>query len=176
MKFFCVKSALTICFFTWFVFVAQARDNCVWTTQKAALALDLRLGMTTAEAQSVLRGALKIKLKSKGDYRFFQNYINKNPPSRLRGVRAVYLRFFERKLYQIEVFYEPSFSPSLESFTGALAGQFAFAPAEWMFENKKASTRCGEKTLVADYVLNPRVELTDEAILSKVSELNKAEK
>ncbi len=153
------------------VSAAQARDNCLWTMRKADAALNLQLGMTTAEVQAAVGRDLKINLKPKGDYRFFENYINKNPPPRFRGVRALYLRFFEQKLYQIEVFYEAEVSPTLENFTGILAGQFNFPAAEWFYENKKAIVRCGENTLAADYVLNPRVELTNKTILATVAEL-----
>jgi hypothetical protein len=170
MKSFCVKSVVVICFLFTFVFAARARETCVWIERNAPVALNLQLGMTTAEANAVLRGDLKIKLKPKGDYRFFQNYIDKNPPARFRGVRALYLRFFEQKLYQIEVFYEAEFSPALENFAGIAAGQFGFSAAEWTYENGRASVRCGEKTIAADYVLNPRIELTDEAVLDKVIE------
>ena len=174
MKSFCVKSAIAFCFLSWLVSAARAQENCAWTRQTADITINLRLGMTTEEAQAALGKDLKIKLKPRGDYRFFQNYIDKNPPPKLRGVRALYLRFFERRLYQIEIFYEEEFSPTLENFAARLAAQLDFPASEWVYENKKARIRCGENSLAADYVLNPRVELTDETILAKVSEQNEA--
>ena len=172
MKSFCVKSAVVFLLLAGLVSAAGAQENCAWTNQTADITLNLRLGMTTEEAQAALGKELKIKLNAKGDYRFFQNYIDKNPPPQLRGVRALYLRLFERKLYQIEIFYNEEFSPTLESFTARLAAQLDFPASEWVYENKKAEIRCGENSLAADYVLNPRVELTDETILAKVSEQN----
>ncbi len=174
MKTFCVKSAIVFCLLTIFVCAARARENCVWTNRTADVSLNLRLGMTTAEVRALVGRDLSVKLRPRGDYRFFQNYINNDPPPRFRGVRALYLRFFEQRLYQIEVFYEENFSPSLEDFAGIVARQFNFPVSEWIYENKKAVIRCGEKTLAADYVLNPRIEFTDEAILAKVNELNKS--
>ncbi len=172
MKSFCVKSAIVFWLLTWFIPAAQAQDNCAWTKQKANVTLNLQLGMTTEEVRAAFGKDLKINLKSKGYYRFFQNYIDKSPPPKLRGVRALYLRFFERKLYQMEIFYEAEFSTTLENFAETLAGQLNFPASEWIYENKKALIRCGENTLFADYVLNPRVELTNETILAKVNELN----
>ena len=174
MKTFCVKPAIVFCLLTIFVCAARARENCVWTNQTADVSLNLRLGMTTAEVRALLDGDLSVKLRPKGDYRFFQNYIKNDPPPRLRGVRALYLRFFEQRLYQIEVFYEEEVSPSLESFAGIVARQFNFPASEWIYENKKAVIRCGETTLATDYVLNPRIELTDETILAKVNEMNES--
>jgi hypothetical protein len=172
MKSFCVKSAIVFWLLAVMVSASRAQENCAWTNQTADIILNLRLGMTTEEAQAALGKDLKIKLNPKGDYRFFQNYIDKNPPPKLRGVRALYLRFFERKLYQIEIFYNEEFSPTLENFAARLAAQLDFPASEWIYENKKAEIRCGENSLAADYVLNPRVELTDETILAKVSEQN----
>lgn len=174
MKSFCVKSAIVFSLLAALPFAARAQEACGWTNKTASIILNLRLGMTTEEAQTALGKDLKIKLKAKGDYRFFQNYIDKNPPPGLRGVRALYLRFFERRLYQIEIFYNEDFSPALENFAARLAAQLNFSPSEWIYENKRALIRCGENSLAADYVLNPRVELTDETALSKVSEQNKA--
>lgn len=176
MKSFCVKSAIIFWLLTWFISAAQAQENCAWTKQKANVALNLQLGMTTEEVRAAFGKELKIKLKSKGDYRFFQNYINKSPPPKLHGVRALYLRFFERELYQIEIFYEAEYSATLENFAETLAGQFNFSASEWIYENRKALIRCDENTLAADYVLNPRVELTNETILAKVNELNETKK
>ena len=126
----------------------------------------------TDEVRAVFGKDLKIKLKTKGDYRFFQNYINKTPPPKLSGVRALYLRFFDGKLYQIEVFYEKEFSLTLEDFTEMIARQLNFSPAEWIYENKAAAIRCQENAILADYVLNPRIQLTNETVLTKVNEIN----
>ncbi len=172
MKSFCVKSAIAFCLLAWLFSAARAQENCRWTRQIAGITLNLRLGMTPAEVQSALGGDLKIKRNPKGDYRFFQNYIDKNPPPALRGVRALYLRFFEHRLYQIEIFYNEEFSPSLEEFASKLAAQYNFPASDWIYENKKAVIRCAENSLAADYVLNPRVELTDETTLARVNEQN----
>jgi len=176
MKSFCVKSAIVFWLLTWFMSAAEAQENCAWMRQTADVMLNLRLEMTTEEVQAAFGKDLKINLKSKGDYRFFQNYIDKSPPPKLRGVRALYLRFFERKLYQMEIFYETEFSPTLENFAQTLAGQLNFPASEWIYENKKAAIRCGDFALAADYVLNPRVELTNETVLAKVNELNETKK
>ena len=172
MKSFIAKSLAAICFLTLAVLAIQARENCAWINAAPRVALNLRLGMTTAEANAALGGNPKVKTKTNGDYRFFQNYINKRPPAHLRGARAMYLRFFDGRLYQMEVFYEKEFAPTLENFTGLIAREYNFPASLWTFEKIEAVIRCGENKLAADYILNPRIELTDEIVLKKVNELN----
>jgi hypothetical protein len=60
--------------------------------------------MTPAEVKNVFGKSLKLKIKKEGS--FFENFITKAPPAFLPGVRALYLRFFDYKLYQIEIFYQ----------------------------------------------------------------------
>lgn len=124
--------------------------------------LDLSLGMSPAEAQGVFGKDLKIKIKSSGDRTFFQNYIGKPARGKLAGVRALYLRFLDGRLYQIEIFYtERSDAPTLEAF---VAGMNLPADADWQFAKNRAVIDCGAFTLIADKPVDPRVELTDTAI------------
>ena len=179
MKSFIAKSLAAICFLTLAVLAIQARENCAWINAAPRVALNLRLGMTYDatrmvfnKANAALGGNPKVKTKTNGDYRFFQNYINKRPPAHLRGARAMYLRFFDGRLYQMEVFYEKEFAPTLENFTEIVAREYNFPASLWTFEKIEAVIRCGENKLAADYILNPRIELTDEIVLKKVNELN----
>lgn len=171
-----VKLILAFCFVTTFSAATQAQNNCTFVTQTARVALDLRLGMTTLEARASIGKTPKISNKTKGDYRFFQNYIKDQPPPNLAGVRALYLRFFDGRLYQIEIFYNSTFAQSLENFAALVAQNYNFAPTDWIYEKNLAVIRCGENRLVADYVLNPRIELTNETLLKKVDDLNKSKK
>lgn len=87
----------------------------------------------------------------------------------MRGVRALYLRFFDRRLYQIEVFYEPRTDlTTLEAIADALATQLNFPISDWQIKNNRAEVICGETSLVADYILNPRIELTYETVRAVV--------
>ena len=161
-----------------FVFSILAAANFVAAQEKCGLNLadapaikNLRLGMSPPEASAALGGALKIKNISGGDYRFFQNYIKDAPPAALAGVRAVYLRFFDNKLYQIEIFYqERSKDKSLENFLAELSANFNLPPSLWKIEYGQARIECGGFSMTADDVLNPRLQLTDEAIRAKVTE------
>jgi hypothetical protein len=120
--------------------------------------------MSPVEVQSVFGKDLKIKVKANGDRSFFQNYIGKNAPAKLNNVRALYLRFLDGKLYQIEIFYEElSDVPTLEAFAANLSAQMKFPDSNWQFVKNKAVIDCGAFTLVAEKLLNPRVELTDTA-------------
>ena len=140
----------------------------------APLLQDLRLGMSPVEVQNAVGGDLKIKVKTKGDRTFFQNYIKKSATGPLSGVRALYLRFLDGRLYQIEIFYEERGDiPTLEAFTKNLAAQMNFPVNEWQFVKNKAVIDCGAFTLVADKVLNPHVELTDSAMQTEAVERRK---
>ena len=127
--------------------------------------------------QSVFGKALKIKIKKNGERTFFQNYIKKPAPESVRGVRALYLRFFDRKLYQIEIFYEPRTDlPNLETTVNALSAQLNLPVSNWQTKNKRAEIKCGEIALVTDYVLNPRIELTDETVRAAIEKTRRKAK
>ena len=80
-------------------------------------------------------------------------------------MRALYLRFFDGKLFQIEIFYESlaTATPTLSDFTAQLSAQTNLASSLWTSEQNRAVIVCDGFSIVADNVLNPRVELTDEA-------------
>lgn len=157
--------------------VAAAQEICKLESKTAPLLLNLRIGMSSDEARSVFSKDLKIKIKKNGERSFFQNYIKKPAPASLRGVRALYFRFFDRRLYQIEIFYEPrSDLQTLEAITDALSLQLNFSASDWQIENNRAAINCGAISLVADNILNPRIELTDEIVRAKIEELREKDK
>jgi hypothetical protein len=137
----------------------------------------LNLKMSPAQAKSILGKNLKIKNKNKGEYIFFQNYIEKPAPNSLNGVRAVYLRFFDGGLYQIEVFYENrSDWQTLADFAGSQSAKFGLPVSVWQTESGVARADCGEVSLVADVILNPHLELTDEIVRAVVEEVRQKDK
>lgn len=141
-------------------------QTCNLTIADTPTLLGLRLGMSPKQARSIFGGKLKIKVKREGT--FFENYIDKNPPPFLPNVRALYLRFFEAKLYQIEIFYKPqSETQTLAEFTDRLDLRLNLPPDLWTNEYGQATLNCNTFSLVADNVLNPRVELTDETIRAR---------
>jgi hypothetical protein len=155
-----------------FAVSTYAQDNCLTNTSE--ILLNLQLGMTVEEVNRRFSN-LKIRIKTDDDYRFFQNYIDKKPPNNLTGVRALYLRFFEKKLYQIEIFYEENKYPAdIKSFAEIVSTNLNLS-ADWKFAHRQAVYQCGESWLKIDYQLNPRIELTDETIRQKVADLRKKE-
>lgn len=125
--------------------------------------------MSPEDVQSVVGKSLKIKVKNEKQKTIFQNYIKESPPARLAGARAIYLRFFERKLYQIEIFYQekPNIK-TLEDFTASLSAKWNFPASDWRREEIKSVISCGDFSLVALKILNPKIELTDEDARAKV--------
>lgn len=166
------KSLLII--LTLFACNAAAQIECDLRTKPAALFFNLQVGFSPAEAQNLIGKSLKIKIKKRGERTIFQNFIKKSAPENLRGVRALYLRFFDLKLYQIEIFYEPRLDlKSLEAVKNELSKQFNVDVSEWQTKNNRTRIECGGVSISADNVLNPRIELTDETIRAQVEESRK---
>ena len=177
MKNAAAKLLLTILILLALTASGTARETCDLSSKTAPLLLNLQTGKSPEQVRSVFGKALKIKIKKNGERTFFQNYIKKPAPESLRGVRALYLRFFDRQLYQIEIFYEPRLDlKTLEEVTAALSSQLDVPVSDWQIINNRAEIKCGEIALVADYVLNPRIELTDEMIRAKIEELRGKDK
>lgn len=157
-----------------------AREICDLRLNDAPTFFGLQLGMTPTEVKSVFGKSLKLKIRKEGS--FFQNFIKKTPPAFLPDVRALYLRFFDYKLYQIEIFYEGENrtagydKPGLAEFVRILSANKNLPDA--FRENKKAQLElnCAEFSLVADNVLNPRIELTDEATRARFEESERRKK
>lgn len=169
MKNAAAKSLLTIILALSGASGGTAQTSCDLTSKTAPLLLNLLIGSSSEQARNAFGRDLKIKIKKKGARTFFQNYIRKPAPESLRGVRALYLRFFNDRLYQIEIFYEPRRDlPTLETVIGALSNQLNLPAAEWKTQGVRAAINCTDQSLVADYVLNPRVQLTEETIRAAI--------
>ncbi len=152
-----------------FAVCAAAQDSNDCALPDAPRLHGLRLGMSPAEARSVFGKDLKIKVKADGDRVFFQNYIGKKAPRAIAGVRALYLRFLDGRLYQIEIFYEErADAPTLEIFAAGLSAAMNLpADLNWQFAKNRAVIDCGTFTLVADKPVDPRVVLTATAKLAE---------
>ncbi len=169
MKNVAAKSLFAVLFLLVCAAFAAAQTTCDLSSKPAPLLLGLQIGISPENARSVFGGALKIKIKKNGERTFFQNYIKKPAPESLRGVRALYLRFFDRRLYQIEIFYEPRTDlPNRAAIKNALSTQLYLPDADWQVKNGRARIECGANSLVADDVLNPRIELTDETVRAQI--------
>lgn len=154
--------------------VGTAQENCELASKSAPLLLNLQIGMSPEQTQSLFGRDLKIKIKKKGERTFFQNFIKTPAPNTLSGVRALYLRFLDKKLYQIEIFYEPRQDlKTVEDIAGALSLQMNFPASAWQIKNRRAQINCGELSLSADSILNPRIEFTNETIRTKIEEARK---
>ncbi len=144
------------------VFAANAAVQNVCVLPNEPTLLNLRLGATPLEVKNYFGKTVKFKAENKGDVTFFQNYITKPAPEILRGVRAFYLRFLDGRLYQIEVFYEDRADwRTLDAFAESFAASSNFDRVLWQTNRKNLSIECADFTLVADKILNPRLQLTD---------------
>ena len=161
-----------------FVVPCAAQQTCQLELKDAPSFFNLKLGMTEEQVRDEIGKELKFKPKKKSKERtFFQNFITKPPPVILPNVRALYLRFSSHRLYQIEIFYEnrPEWQ-TLAEFTSSLAATNHFPNALWTIGADKAEVKCVNFTLFADNVLNPRIELTDDAANTKVLEARKKQR
>ena len=160
-----------------FVLPSAAQEVCQNGVENAPAPLGLQLRMSPEQAQARFGKALKISFKTRDEKVIFQNYIDKRAGGALAGVRALYLRFFDRRLYQIEVFYEeiPNVK-TLENFTELLSANQNFSVANWSQIKNAAVIDCGSFKIIADKILNPRVEATDEAVRAEVEKLRETKK
>lgn len=162
----------------WFLFLlfvvapctAQNMDVCDLKSNEAPALFNLRLGMLPEDVQIVFGRDLKIKIKKNGNKVFFQNFIKDPAPPVLNGVRALYLRFFDRRLYAVEIFYEdkPEIK-TVEDFTNYLSASLKL-PNSWRDERGRQTINCADFTVAADKILNPRVELIDNATAARAEE------
>lgn len=145
---------------------AAQTENCRLTPAEAPILHNFRLGMTPAEARAASGGKLKIKIKREGS--FFQNYIEEKPPIFLESVRALFLRFYDGKLFQIEIFYQsPNSTVALPDFLAQNSAKLNLPFEFWTIERGKSKINCAGFSLAADVVLNPHLELTDEALKNR---------
>ena len=168
-----MKHALGLFFFLFFTAAtcaAQNIDVCDLKSNESPALFNLRLGMSPEDVQTVFGRDLKIKIKKNGNKVFFQNFIKEPAPPVLSGVRALYLRFFDRRLYDIEIFLEDrSEIKTLEDFTNYLSATLRLSNS-WHEERSKQTINCADFRVFADKILNPRVELVDNAIAAKAEE------
>ncbi|MGI8786680.1 MAG: hypothetical protein ACR2HG_02815 [Pyrinomonadaceae bacterium] len=169
-----MKLSFLLSFLIFSTVAGAAQETCVLESKTAPVLLGLQIGISPEQTQTIFGRDLKIKIKKKGESTFFQNFIKKPAPNSLSGVRALYLRFFDRRLYQIEIFYEPRLDlKTLEEITNTLSAQLDFPASGWQIKYNQAEIICGETSLVADNILNPRIELTDETTRGKILESRK---
>lgn len=164
---------ITVLFLLLLFFVAPCAGQqvCTLELKDAPVLFGLRLGMSEEQVGEIFKKELKFKPKKKSERTFFENFIKKPAPAILHGVRALYLRFAEHKLYQIEIFYENREEwQTLADFIGSILAAQNFQTASWTNVKGRNTAKCANFTVVADKILNPRIELTDDPTLSKLLE------
>lgn len=162
---------LLILFYLFFSVSLNAQEC---TLTEAPSLLSLRLGMTVSEVNAVTGKELKVKVKPDGERSFFKNWIKKEAKGSLAGMRAIYLRFFNGRLYQIELFYKEDHRwTDLDSMLSDYASDTGFGREFWKVKNGYAKAQCDGFSLEADRVLGAHFQLTDDAVLAAVEELRK---
>ncbi len=140
-----------------------AQQKCELNLSEAPTLQNLRLGMSPVEARNVL--GIKVKAEKEGQSTYFQNYIKKKAKGNLTGIRAIYLRFYDAKLYQIEFFYEQNYRwQNLDNLIDNYSVKSNFPREFWLTEYGYADANCNGFSLDADYKLNPHIQLTNDAI------------
>jgi hypothetical protein len=151
-----------------------AQEECKLTLAEAPTLLNLKLGMSVQDVNSVIGRDLKVKVKPEGERTFFKNYIKKRAKGALDGVRAIFLSFFDGRLYQIELFYQDDYEwPDLGSLLQDYSKAQSFPESFWKVKNGYANAQCEGFSLVADRVLTPHIQLTDDAVMEVVEALRK---
>ncbi|MDQ3633530.1 MAG: hypothetical protein M3405_03350 [Acidobacteriota bacterium] len=151
-----------------------AQQKCELTLAEAPTLQNLSLGMSPTEARSIL--GIKVKADKEGQSTYFQNYIKKKAKGKLTGIRAIYLRFYDAKLYQIEFFYEQNYRwQNLENLLDDYSSNHNFPREFWLTEYGYADADCNGFSLDADYKLNPHIQLTNDGI-AEIVEMERKEK
>ncbi len=151
-----------------------AQQKCELNLHEAPPLQNLNLGMSPIEARNVL--GIKVKAKKEGQSTYFQNYIKKKAKGNLTGIRAIYLRFYDAKLYQIEFFYDHNYRwQNLENLLDDYSIKNNFPREFWQTEYGYSEANCNGFSLDADYILNPHIQLTNDAVAELVEE-ERAEK
>ncbi len=169
MKIFIIT--ISILFFTTNTF---AQEVCDLTLEQSPTLQNLKLGISPIKASNIL--GIKVKVKPEGQRSFFKNYIKKKAKGNLVGIRALFIRFYDNKIYQIEIFYEKDYRwQDLETFLSDYSTNNNFQENLWQTEHGYSKANCQGFSLDADYVLNPHIQLTNDAI-AKIVEQIRAEK
>jgi len=172
-----MKLAAMIAMISFMGAASLAQEPCNISLNDAPEVFGLKLGMPFEQLQAVLGKNLKIKPKKTGEGSFFQNFIDQPAPSNLAGVRALFLRFFNNKVYQIEIFYEDEDKTTkLEDFLSRLSTDLHLPATAWKSKNGRAEMNCGDFLLIADNILNPHIELTDDAAFTAFKTKKQEEK
>lgn len=151
-----------------FAMSVSAQDACELTLDQSPTLQNLKLGMSSQEASKIL--GIKVKVKPEGQRSFFKNYIKKKAKGNLVGIRAIFIRFYDNKIYQIELFYEKDYRwQTLDSLINDYSTQSNFPIDFWQTEYGYSNAICKGFSLDADYVLNPHIQITDDAI-AKIAE------
>lgn len=152
-----------------------AQDVCDLNLQTAPSLFNLRLGMTQQDVRVSFGKQIKFKPKKNGTRTFFENFIKKPSPPILPNVRALYLRFFQNRLYQIEIFFEETDKQqTLDEFKTETAARLNL-PNIWQTVRGKNQIQCSGFKVAALKTLNPKIELTDDAGLAAFENEQKAE-
>lgn len=150
-----------------FSVVIAGQEKCELTLNESPTLQNLKLGMSPGEVSSIL--GIKVKVKPEGQRSFFKNYIKKRAKRNLTGIRAMFLRFYNAKLYQIEFFYETDYRwQNLSAFINDYSTQNNFPANFWQSKYGYADAECKGFSLNADYILNPHIQLTNDSIAEVV--------
>ena len=166
-----MKFYLTTCLILLLAMQLSAQAKCELVLGEAPTLQHLKLGMTETETRRAI--GLKVKAGETGQSTFFKNYIKSKAKRNLTGVRALYLRFYNERLYQIEFFYEPDYRwQNLENLLDDYSAKNNFPREFWESKYGYASADCAGFSLKANYQLNPHIQLTDK----RIAEIVKSER
>lgn len=160
-----------------FATLVNSQTPCSKIISESPSILGLRLGMPIGELSNVIGPTIKFKAAKNGEGSFFQNFVEQQPPQNLAGTRALYVRYFSGKVYQIEVFFEDKDqSNKVEDFTKQLSADYELPLGAWTIKNNRAKLNCDGFSLTADAILNRHIEITDDAAYTEFQMKTEREK
>ena len=153
-------------------FSVGANAECKLTIPESPPIAAVRLGMSPEDVNAALAGAARVKVKSDEQTSYFKSFRKPGKAKgALKGARAFFVRFFERRVYQVEIFYHEGSRPTnLESFVEAYSNASGFPQSTFVIKHGYATAKCDGFVIRADTKLNPHIEITDEVALKKLED------
>ena len=152
------------------LFAGQLFAECKATLGEKPTIEGLRLGMSASQVNEVIRGVGKVKIKKDGHYSFFKTKLKNKKRGRFVGLRSIFLRFYDKQLYQIEFFFhENRYSNEVGQFVSKFSKENAFPADIFTIEHGYAVAQCVGFSLRADTKLNPHITMTEDAVAEKVA-------
>ncbi|MDH3493259.1 MAG: hypothetical protein OEM82_06885 [Acidobacteriota bacterium] len=152
-------------------FGGTIRAECTVTTGESPKLVNLRLGMSPEEVNAALGGASTVKVKKDTRYTHYRRFKKGKAKGQLAGVKTFWIRFFEKRVYSIEVFFhEYGNFQDVEYLAKRYSAAHDFAYENFEVKYGYARAECEGFSVKADYILDPHIEISDTNVVESLKQ------